>query len=71
MKRIAAGLAVGLSLLPGCAQLPSRGADADDVDTARMGAIERVARANAVQVIWLNPLKKRKAAATASAPSES
>ncbi len=59
-----------LCALAGCASPPSREGFNDDIDYARMAAIDRQARFAGVTVIWLNsPRKARQVTATTPAPA--
>ena len=61
------------ALFGGCASVPNADTTAydDNVDSAKVAAIEQVARARGVMVQWVNyPQKKSSAVGAANAPAE-
>ncbi len=74
MKIVLIVAASAVALISGCASVPNTGAIAynDNVDTARVAAIENVARSRGVTVVWVNyPTKKSTAAGVVPAPTGS
>jgi hypothetical protein len=51
------GLALAMGLA-GCANAPWKPAAGDELDTARMAAIERAATRTGVHVVWINAPRK-------------
>lgn len=73
MKIVLIVAASATALFSGCASVPNADTTGyyDNVDSARVAAIEHVAKANGVTVRWVNyPQKKSSAVGAANAPAE-
>ena len=71
MKIVLIVAASATALIGGCASFSNTNAYNDDVDTAKVAAIENVAKGRGVVVRWLNyPQRKSSAVGVAPAPAE-
>ena len=69
MKTVLIVAASATALISGCASLPSSDAYYDNVDTAKVAAIENVAKTRGVTVMWIN-YPQKKSSAVGVAPAE-
>ncbi len=68
MKIVLIVAASAIALISGCASVPNTGTAYNDIDSARVAAIENAAKTQGVTVVWINyPIKK--STATSIAPA--